>query len=125
MQHVFDKLEHYIYTRYAGEHLDLDSVIGWVSAFIDHPDFRVGCNVLWDATGITGTNLSFGDMEAFGEFLQTVRERRGGGRSAFVAHNDLIFGLFRTHEMLNAGKFDYDYKVFRGLDVARQWITVA
>jgi hypothetical protein len=109
MPNTIEKLENYIYTRYGDHHLDLDSVIKWVSEFIEHPSFNRGTNVLWDATAIATTSLTFSDMARFGDFLLSVRDRRGGGRSGFVTDNDLIFGLFRTHEMLNNDKFDYDY----------------
>lgn len=123
MPNSIEKLNNYFYTRYGDDHLDLDSVVNWVSEFLDHPHFRTGTHVLWDATAITGTSLSFGDMEKFGDFLLSVRERRGGGRSGFVTQNDLVFGLFRTHEMLNDEKFDYTYRVFRDLELARTWVA--
>jgi hypothetical protein len=123
MANTIEKFEKYIYTRYADTHLDLDSVIKWVLEFIDHPSFSPGTNVLWDATEIATTSLNFSDMAEFGDFLLSVRERRGGGRSGFVTNNDLVFGLFRTHEMLNNDKFDYDYRVFRDLSEARSWVA--
>jgi len=123
MPNYIDKRDRYIYTRFVGTHLDLTLVKGWVQEFIEHPDFFRGTNVLWDATSIVTTDLSFGDMQSFGDFLLGIRERRGGGRSAFVTNNDLIFGLFRTHEMLNQQKFDYDYRVFRDLIQAETWVT--
>ncbi len=123
MPNSIEKRDNYFYTRCTDEHLDLNSAIRWVSElFIEHPRFEPGTNVLWDATAITSSSLSFGDMEAFGDYLETVRDRRGGGRSGFVTDNDLVFGLFRTHEMLNRDKFDYEYRVFRDLAAARVWV---
>jgi hypothetical protein len=122
MPNYFELKDRYIYTRFAGENLDLESVTRWVLEFVEHADFRRGSNVLWDATAVVTANLSFGDMQNFGDFLLTIRDRRGGGRSGFVTNNDLIFGLFRIHEMLNQDKFDYDYRVFRDLDIARTWV---
>jgi hypothetical protein len=123
MLNYFEKREGYIYARYEDTHIDLDGVVGWVSEFLESPDFFQSTPVLWDALKITQTDLSFADMHSFGDFIFENRERRGSGRSAFVTDNDLLFGLFRTHEMLNEGKYDYDYHVFRDFASAQQWVT--
>lgn len=113
----------YIYTRFHGDVLTLDSTIEWVREFLGHPKFYKNSPVLWDATPVAHSTLSFGDMQKFGDYIHANKEKRGGGRSAFVTNNDLVFGLFRTHEMLNRGKYEYDYRVFRDLALARQWVS--
>lgn len=122
MLNYFEKRQGYIYTRYEGTHMSLERVVGWVSEFLESPDFFQSTPVLWDALEITQTDLSFADMHTFGDFILENRDRRGSGRSAFVTANDLLFGLFRTHEMLNEGKYDYDYHVFRDFSSAQQWV---
>ena len=123
MRNFFEKRDDYMYTEFADDFMDLDGVIGWVKEFLSHPQFTHSMPILWNALPITKTNLSFGDMQTFGDFILSIRERRGSGRSAFVCDEDLVFGLFRTHEMLNNEKYDYDYHVFRSLEVAHQWVT--
>ena len=123
MRNFFEKRDEYMYTEFADEFLDLESCIGWVKEFLAHPQFSRSMPILWNALAITKTNLSFGDMQAFGDFIFSIRDHRGSGRSAFVCDDDLVFGLFRTHEMLNNEKYDYDYHVFRNLEVAHQWVS--
>lgn len=123
MRNFFEKRDEYMYTEFADEFLDLESCIGWVKEFLAHPQFSRSMPILWNALAITKTNLSFGDMQAFGDFILSIRDHRGSGRSAFVCDDDLVFGLFRTHEMLNNEKYDYDYHVFRNLEVAHQWVS--
>lgn len=118
----FEAHEHYIYTRCGAAVLSVEVLIGWVGEFLDHPYFRRSTNVIWDVLGVRDAELSFADMQTFGDYLLLNRERRGGGRSSLVTDNDLIFGLFRTHEMLNQEKFDYDFRVFRDLETARTWV---
>jgi len=122
MDYKFEVLDSYFYATYLSRVLDFDRLIGWVDGFISHPGFRSGTHVLWDATAIEEVAFGFGEMQSFGEYLLTKRSHRGGGRSAFVTKNDLVFGMFRTHEMLNQDKFDYDYRVLRDVDSAREWI---
>ena len=122
MQNMFEQRDQYMYTEYVGEHLDLGRIIGWVTEFLEHPKFVRSAPVLWNALSINSTDLSFGDMQKFGDFILDIREKRGSGRSAFVSNDDLIFGLFRTHEMLNHQKYDYDYHVFRELSAATKWV---
>ena len=122
MGYRFEVFDQYIYSEYLDKVMNYDGLVGWVYAFIEHEAFQPGTNVLWDACKIEIVELDFSDMQRFGDFLLTKRERRGGGLSAFVTHNDLVFGMFRTHEMLNQEKFDYNYHVFRALDEAQQWI---
>ena len=123
MRNFFEKRDEYMYTEFSDEFLDLEGVIGWVKEFLAHPQFTHSMPILWNALAITKTNLSFGDMQTFGDFILSIRDRRGSGRSAFVCEDDLVFGLFRTHEMLNNAKYDYDYHVFRNLEVAHQWVS--
>ncbi|MEM7465852.1 MAG: hypothetical protein AAF387_03100 [Pseudomonadota bacterium] len=123
MLNHFEQKEGYIYARFEGDHLDLERLIGWVAEFLEHPLFFRSSPVLWDALSISKTDLSFGDMQTFGDFILEHRDRRGSGRSAFVCDDDLVFGLFRTHEMLNNQKYDYDYHVFRNLETARKWVS--
>ena len=123
MRNLFEKRDTYMYTEFSDAFMDLDGVICWVKEFLEHPEFTQSMPILWNALSIKQTDLSFGDMQTFGDFILSIRDRRGSGRSAFVSDDDLIFGLFRTHEMLNNQKFDYDYHVFRELDVAQTWVT--
>ena len=119
----FEPRGDYIYTQFGHEVLDLEHLIGWISEFLAHPAFHKNINVLWDLLDVRDAELSFGDMQTFGDFLLEHRERRGGGRSCLVTDNDLVFGLFRRHEMLNQQKFDYEYRIFRNLQDAQNWIT--
>ena len=100
-----------MYTEFNGKFFDLERVVEWVNEFLEHPQFAPSMPIVWNALSVNGTNLSFGDMQRFGDFILNIRDRRGSGRSAFVCIDDLIFGLFRTHEMLNKQKYDYDYHV--------------
>jgi len=90
--------------------------------FFDHPEFQSGMNVMWDARSVPRVDLSFEDMRHFGEFLRPYREHRGGGKSAFVASEDVLFGMFRMHEMLNDQNYDYEFHVFRNADEATKWL---
>ena len=122
MRNLFEKRDAYMYTEFSDAFMDLDGVIGWVKEFLEHPEFTQSMPILWNALPIKQTDLSFGDMQTFGDYILSIRDRRGSGRSAFVSDDDLVFGLFRMHEMLNKQKYDYDYHVFRDLGTAQTWV---
>jgi hypothetical protein len=105
--------------------LDLAALKRVSLAFIQHPQFERGMNVLWDARDVPGVHLTFDDMREFGEFLAPLRLQRGGGRSAFVASQDILFGTFRIHQLLNEHKVSYNFQVFRDIDVAKAWLIEA
>ena len=84
MDNLFEKRADYMYTEYVGRHLDLERVIGWVKEFLGHPQFVPSTHVLWNAMAVKSTDLSFGDMQEFGNFILDIRDRRGSGRSAFA-----------------------------------------
>jgi hypothetical protein len=118
----FNRQERYMHVK-MDTALDLGMLKAVSVEFMRHPQFEIGMNVLWDAREVPRAELTFDDMRAFGEFLAPLRAQRGGGRSAFVAQQDLIFGLFRIHQLLNEQKVAYDFHVFRDFESAHAWLT--
>ena len=102
--------------------MTLESIKDGCQQFYDHPEFRTGMNVLWDARNAQSVDLTYEDMQEFGRFVEQYREHRGGGRSAFVSDQDLIYGLYRMHEMANDNRFEYEFKVFREITEAESWL---
>lgn len=107
------------------ESLDLDAAKAAFMAFIQHPAFETGMQVLWDAREVRQVDLGHEDLKRFGRFVAEHQARRGGGRSALVASHDAVFGTFRVHELLNQDTVSYEFRVFRDFDAAREWLLEA
>ena len=80
--------------------------------------------VLWDLTRAELQHIEGEDIQKIAHVASTTVADREGGKAAFVAPDDLAYGLCRIYQT----KVDYmlasvQLKVFRDLDAARAWIA--
>lgn len=89
---------------------------------LDHDNWKTGTNVLWDATECTFDHLDTRDVRRIGEMTAKYREKRGHGKAAWVVGRAVDFGVSRMFELLNKGKVVFDFRVFKSIEEAREWI---
>lgn len=92
---------------------------------LDHANWKTGADVLWDATDCTFDHLGARDVRAIGEMTEKYREQRGNGKAAWVVGRDVDFGISRMFELLNKEKVVFDFRVFKTVEEAKEWIEGA
>ena len=100
--------------------LSFDQALPEVKAFYDGAPTK---HVLWDLTDTTEIRFTSEEVEAISSFGPRYEGKRETGKTAFVARQDILFGLsrmFEIHSRINEAP--YPIKVFRELDEAYQWI---
>lgn len=90
--------------------------------FINHPEWDIAHNILWDAGKCTFEHLSNDDLFAIGDMTNKYREQRGNGLAAWVVSRDIDFGISRMFEMLNENKVIFNFCVFKTIQKARNYI---
>ena len=92
-----------------------------VAAFKNDPPTL---NILWDFSDAYPT-VSFGsdDMKQIAELVKRTIGSLTGGRTAFVAASDLMFGVLRMYKTYLAFEISvHETNVFRTLEEAHQWL---
>lgn len=79
-------------------------------------------DAIWDFTEADMKTITREDMERLTGFLAANAAKRDGGRTAFVAPNDLEFGLSRMAEMLT-DSLPYERRTFRTIEEALAWLA--
>ena len=79
-------------------------------------------DAIWDFTNADMKAITREDMERLYGFLAANASKRDGGRTAFVAQNDLEFGLSRMAEMLT-DSLPYERRTFRSIEEAIAWLA--
>lgn len=74
-----------------------------------------------DGRLVTQMGVTVNGQRKLGMMAESRGEALRGGRVAMVAADDLCFGMFRMWEM-SRPDLDYELKVFRDFEEARQWI---
>ena len=93
-----------------------------IDAYLDDPAFRPGSPILWDLRQADLTRLRVEEVNALrGEILARL-ERRGAGRTALVADDDLSYALGRMYEQIRS-LADAPVGVFRDRDAAFAWLA--
>ncbi len=80
-------------------------------------------HVLWDLNDTTAVQLSSEEMEKISNFRLQYEGVEASGKTAFVAQEDIHFGLLRIFEIQSTyHKTPYTIRIFRKVDEALQWI---
>ena len=87
-----------------------------------HPAFRPGTPSVWDLSGVDVSRLDPRSMTGVTQFLLDSSGERGQARVAFVAPEDVAFGIARMFEVLSSVPH-LDTGVFRELDEALSWAS--
>ena len=90
-------------------------------AFVAHPDFRPGMNVLWDLTK-TVTSILPEDVQTFAAHTSKQVGQRGSGyKIAVVGNERIILGFTQIYKRL-APALAANARTFMNLDEALAWI---
>lgn len=97
---------------------------GGFLAMIAHPGYQPGMSALLDLTdGHLSEALTLEDLHAYAELIAAHESRRGrDSRSAFVAPDDLDYGMLRSFEAI-AGDLPMEVAVFRTRTEAEKWLS--
>ena len=91
--------------------------------FLAHPSWKPGMDILWDCRRCSLISLDADGMKVIGKMTEKYREKRGPGKAAWVVEKDVDFGLSRMFEIINEGKIIFNFRVFRSMEAARDWIA--
>jgi hypothetical protein len=89
---------------------------------VEHPDFEPGFGSLWDLRAADVRGFTTEDMQEMHSFNKSILPQRGAARSAFVAGNDVSFGVARVYEVI-AENPNVARHVFRNVADAEAWLT--
>ena len=92
-----------------------------IQDMLDHPQFEAGFDVLIDMSQVEDVSLWGTDIREKVEFDRKLIDRLGAARWAFVAPNDLVFGLARMYQAL-MDDTPIEANTFRDLSTAQSWL---
>ena len=79
-------------------------------------------HVLWNFIETTDVQLSSEEVETISNFRNVFEGKSASGKTAFVAKEDVHFGLLRIFEIQSRfHKVPYTIVVFRSIDEAYKW----
>ncbi|MBU0731196.1 MAG: hypothetical protein KKE17_02360 [Proteobacteria bacterium] len=90
---------------------------------INYPGWAPGMDILWDARECTFEHLTNDDLSSIGDMTAKYQELRGKGLAAWVVQRDVDFGISRMFEMLTEGKVIFNFKVFKTMDAAKNFLS--
>lgn len=100
--------------------LSFDIAIPVVKAFYDGEPTR---HVLWDLIDTTDVQFTSEEVLSLVRFEPRYEGKRKLGKTAFVAEEDILFGLSRMFEIQSGiQEAPYPIMVFRSLYEAHQWL---
>ena len=100
--------------------LDFDAVMSAVKAFYTGKPTK---HVLWDAKDATDVKLTSDEVGTIARLRERFEGKREAGKTALVAHKDIVFGLSRMFEVQSSlERAPYDVMVFRNTDDACKWL---
>ena len=101
----------------------VDAFTQVVRAFIEHPKFVRGMNLLHDYSDITTGHLSVDEVKSIALMVSSQRDVLGDGRWAILMDNNLNFGMGRMWQAIIEGDVDLDIRICRDMDEALDWVT--
>lgn len=110
-----------INTRATGM-LTVDDLLSYYQRLHDHPDYRIGLSELWDASGISGTQLTSDDLREFSSVTEPFTRQGAPVRVAILVSDDLGFGLARMYELLQTDSINR-LKIVRSHEAAEAWLA--
>ena len=100
--------------------LDFDAVMSAVKAFYTGNPTK---HVLWDDKDATDVKLTSDEVGTIARLRERFEGKREAGKTALVAHKDIVFGLSRMFEVQSSlERAPYDVMVFRNIDDACKWL---
>ena len=101
--------------------LRYDEIISIVKSFYEGQPTE---NVLWDLSDITEIQLTSEQVESIVSLSQRFNSSRSKGKTAFVAQEDLVYGLSRMFNTLGEiSEAPFQRWAFRSMEEAYQWLS--
>ena len=117
----FDLTEDFTKFKVVGK-INAKGIHEWIAG---HYAGTVTLRHLWDLTQADLSDISTDDIAAYVQLTKKFADKRQGGKSAFVCHNPLEFGLCRMGGAYSEiEKIPIEYQTFRSLDQARKWLGI-
>ena len=100
--------------------LSFDNAMPVVKAFYDGDPTK---HVIWDLTDTAEIQLTSEEVEKIATFPPRIEGKRELGKTAFVAQEDILFGLSRMFEAHSSiVNSPYPVMVFRSIEKAYKWL---
>ena len=118
---VNDKECPYFQIELAGQ-FDLQDLESCYVEILNHPNWVVGLDILWDARKCTFAHLGKDNLHAITGMTSKYKEQRGEGRAAWVVGRDIDFGISRMFELLSKDTVIFDFHVFKTIQEAQDYL---
>jgi hypothetical protein len=102
--------------------IELDDILQYVKAQMNHPEIRPGMHELVDMRTAT-LDLDYHKMQRLVGSIEPFNEKVGQGRCALVSDKDVSFGFARMYEMM-AEQTGVETKAFREIESALEWLGI-
>lgn len=90
---------------------------------LKHSEWSAGSPVLWDASQADPRNLTTNDVRMIADYLAQHRQRRGAGKTAVWAVDNLTFGMARMVEaFVELSESRAEVRAFRDRAEAIAWL---
>jgi len=116
----YDLIDGVVYTIIVGRVTD-DEILSYYKQPV-FEDFVLPWREVVDGRLITDMQITPDGQRRLAEVVATKASKLRGGRVAMVASTDLTYGMFRMWEV-QRGDIDYEVRVFRDIEEARDWIA--
>ena len=85
---------------------------------------ELGINsILWDARQLDVGEVSQEQIRKIVAYIGKISTQRQGGKAAWVAQDELGYGMGRMFEMISAQNIDIQVQIFRNVRQAELWIV--
>jgi aconitase B len=86
---------------------------------------KITLHAIWDLSNADLRHISSSDIDRIAEFVSQYGNLRKGGKTAFVAPEDLGFGISRAYAAISEMKSTpIEVRSFRNLDEAKKWLDI-
>lgn len=92
---------------------------------VAHPNWKAGMNLLMDHRALDSSRMAGQDVERIALWRSGLSKLNGTSKIAAVVETDLGFGLMRMWHSHIEGFIPAEFRIFRSLDGARQWLAEA
>lgn len=124
MDHGFEFLpaEGYVVITTSGQ-ASMDGFQQMHRDMVAHPGWKPGFNLLMDHRALDSSRMAGQDVERIALWRSGLSELAGTSKIAAVVETDLGFGLMRMWHSHIEDFIPAEFRIFRSLDGARQWLT--
>jgi hypothetical protein len=89
-------------------------------------DEKPTAKTLWDFREARGAKLKPKDIEDFTSYAKNQERKRPPGKTAFLSHTNLGFGLSRMGEIFSEVlEVPWEFRSFRSIEEAVKWLEIS